>query len=86
MPPAAEQRDRRRLVGQPRRILGERRAVEVDALGVRPHRLLQPLGERARPGLVGPVEQEEADVRRRGVERPLELRLLDLHWLSVRVA
>jgi hypothetical protein len=44
---AAEQRQRGRLVGQPRRIRAELAAAEVDPVGVGPERGRQCLGERA---------------------------------------
>ena len=72
---AAEQRQRRRLVGQPRRVALQRRAVEVDPLGLRPHRARQPRGELRRAGLVGAVEQDTAGCRAGGaVERRADLR------------
>ena len=74
----AEHRDRGRLVGEPRRIGLQLRAIEVDPLRAFPHRRGERLHQRAAAGLVGPVQQEEASLARRA-ERLVDLGLVRLH-------
>ena len=72
----AEQRHRRRLVGEQRGIGRDPRRIEIDSLGVRPQRLGETLRQRPRTRFVGTVEKIAADRRIGRIQRALDRRAL----------
>ncbi len=66
---AAEHRNARRFIKQTRWIRFQVRRFKVDPFGIGPHGAFQPAGERDGPGLIGTVEQEEAEARIGRIQR-----------------
>ena len=69
----------RRLVAEARRIATQRCPIKIDALNALAQGAPEPRRMRLRGRFVGAVEQIEAEVRRRPVERGDEPRLARLH-------